>query len=215
MNLLNRITVHLYDQRFSLLTLLCCSAFLGRRLYRNTRPLDRPSLDRAEARERKLTFGRFVSPTAKDNPIQPPERFTGYHTALDFEIFPDEKDQDVWVYASCNGPVVLRRWVEGYGGTLVQTCRIQDQDVTVLYGHLELTSIAPSLGDTLNQGDRIGRLGDDHSEETSNTRKHLHFAVHKGKDIALRGYVDQKQALDAYLDPEPLFGYTSNTPSSP
>src|SRR6185436_20839762 len=64
-------------------------------------------LDNAASRETPLHFGLFVTPDPNHNPIHPPERFEGFHDALDFEIFPSEADKDVPVYAICDGNVLV------------------------------------------------------------------------------------------------------------
>lgn len=164
-------------------------------------------LERANERPKKLTFGLYVTPDPAQNPIDPPERFIGYHTALDFEIFPEEKDQAVSVYSICPGKVVYKNTVEGYGGTLIQSCVIQGQEVTVLYGHLKPSSMSIEKDAALKAGEKLGVLGAHLSEETSQTRKHLHLGIHKGNRIELRGYVQAKSDLDQYLNPAPLLGY--------
>ncbi len=155
-------------------------------------------MDRVGERATKKFYGTDVTPT--DSPVQP-ERFRGYHTGLDFETFPTEADKDVPVSAACAGTVLYRDWVSGYGGVLVQSCSIDGQSVTVLYGHLRLDAIAVQKGDTLKLGQRIGVLGTGGSDETDGERKHLHFAVHRGADVELKGYVQQPEDLGAWIDP--------------
>src|SRR3989344_2272005 len=156
-------------------------------------------LERGARRAKLLTFGMYVTPTADQNPIDPPERFTGYHTGLDLEIFSDEKERSVPVLAICDGTVVYVNWVEGYGGTLVQSCVIRDQAVTVLYGHLAIDSISKKINEALATGEKIGNLGADHTEETSGNRKHLHLAIHKGSAIELHGYAQTEHELETYI----------------
>ncbi len=161
-------------------------------------------LPRSEEREKKLTFGLFVTPDPNQNPINPPERFTGYHSALDLEILPDEHDQEVPVSAACDGTILQAGPVEGYGGLIVQSCRVQDQDVTVLYGHLDYNQFRKQAGETVKRGEEIGMLGDEESPESGLTRKHLHFGVHKGTEIEVLGYVQTEAELGQFLDPLPL-----------
>ncbi|MEK7183569.1 MAG: M23 family metallopeptidase [Patescibacteria group bacterium] len=164
-------------------------------------------LDRSDNRPKLLTFGLYVTPDPEQNPIDPPERFTGFHSALDYEVFGDEIGQDVKVYAICDGEVVYRNDVEGYGGTFIQQCVYQGQEVTVLYGHLDLASIEPELKDALKAGDVIGILGEHKTAETSDNRMHLHLGIHKGTDIELRGYVQNESELEAFIDPSVVFDY--------
>lgn len=164
-------------------------------------------LDRVRERELKLTFGLYVTPNPDQNPIDPPERFTGYHTALDFEILEGEEKSDVYVYAICAGQVLLNKYVDGYGGTLVQSCIIDGEPVTVLYGHLDPASTAAKIGDHLSPGDALGFLGEAYTEETSQNRKHLHLGIHQGERVVLQGYAASKSELDAFLDPAKVLGY--------
>jgi murein DD-endopeptidase MepM/ murein hydrolase activator NlpD len=161
-------------------------------------------LPEADERKRLLTFGLYVTPEPESNPITPPERFTGYHSGLDFEILPNEEDSEVPVYAACDGPVAYKNWTEGYGGLLVQHCTVGKEPVTVLYGHLALDSIRSQEGEELRRGDTIGFLGAAKSEETDQTRKHLHFGIHQGEDIDLKGYVQEQAELEQYIDPAEL-----------
>lgn len=161
-------------------------------------------LERGEEREKKLTFGLFVTPDPKNNPIDPPERFTGYHTALDLEIFPEEESQDVPVKASCEGEVLQASTISGYGGVLIQACQMNNEPVTVLYGHLDYKRFQKSVGQYVNAGEEIGFLGDGKSPESGNTRKHLHFGIHRGEEIEVRGYVESEADLKQFIDPLPL-----------
>jgi murein DD-endopeptidase MepM/ murein hydrolase activator NlpD len=160
-------------------------------------------LDRAAERMTKKFYGTYVTP--KNSPVSP-ERFTGYHTGQDFETFPEEKDTDVSVHAVCTGPLLLKKWVSGYGGTAVQKCTVNNQTVTVLYGHLRLSSITPKVGTQIKANDIIGLLGTGYSTETDGERKHLHLGIHIGSSINLKGYVQTKSALAGWLDPKPLLG---------
>jgi hypothetical protein len=159
-------------------------------------------MSRYEERSKLLTFGVHVTPDPKENPIDPPERFTGFHTALDLEIFDDEKDAEVPVYAICSGKLIYKASVNGYGGVMVQQCTYKKEPITVLYGHLDLSSADNSFADELIAGDQIAILGDHKSFETSDTRKHLHLGIHKGPEIFLSGYVQDEKDLEGYLNPE-------------
>ena len=152
----------------------------------------------ALTRVTKKPFGLKVSPS--DSPVDP-ERFSGYHTGVDFETFPEEQDAEVSVYAVCEGPVVLKRIVTGYGGVLIQRCILEGEEVTVLYGHLRLSSIPAKLNETLVKGQRIGLLGQGYSSETDGERKHLHLSIHKGASIVLLEYVQEPERLEEWIDP--------------
>jgi hypothetical protein len=159
-------------------------------------PLVAP-LDRAGERVTKKPFGIFITP--QNSPVQP-EKFRGYHTGTDFEIFPEELNADVPVFAICDGKIALKKTATGYGGVLVESCELNGGPVTVIYGHLKLASIKKSTGDTLTQGEEIGILGKAYSAETDGERKHLHLGIHKGAGVNILGYVQSKTELSGWLD---------------
>lgn len=154
-------------------------------------------IDGARDRVTKKPFGIKISP--QNSPVSP-ERFSGYHAGMDFETFPDEQNIDVSVFAICTGPLVLKKFASGYGGVAVQLCQIENQDVTVVYGHLRLSSIAAKTSQIINAGSQIGVLGTGYGTETDKERKHLHLGIHKGKNIALLGYVQTPKELDQWID---------------
>ena len=156
-----------------------------------------PPLDRALERVTKKPFGIKISPAS--SPVSP-ERFSGYHTGVDFETFPEEQDADVAVYAVCEGALLEKRFVSGYGGVAVQSCRLNSQDITVVYGHLKLASISVQAGEKLASGSRLGLLGKGYSVETDGERKHLHLGIHLGKQASLLGYVKTSAGLDEWFD---------------
>jgi murein DD-endopeptidase MepM/ murein hydrolase activator NlpD len=183
--------------------LLCLGLFFGVITNRNgnAHGFVHP-MERYEKRPKLLTFGLYVTPDPARNPINPPERFEGYHTALDLEVFPEELDQAVPVFAACQGEIVEKSESEGYGGVVIQNCKLDNETVTVLYGHLALNSIHQERGQTIKAGTKLGILGDNKSAETSFTRKHLHFQIHKGDALELRGYVQSESELSSYINPE-------------
>lgn len=158
-------------------------------------------LPNAPVRATPLSFGMYVTPDPKQNPIDPPERFTGYHTAQDYEVSAGEVEGDVPVYGICGGKVIFSGYVHGYGGTVVHRCRLGGEDVTVLYGHLSLEGL-PEEGTRIRGGETIGLLGAHRSLDSGYTRKHLHLGIHKGRKLVLAGYVQSKEALNSYIDPE-------------
>ncbi|MEY4723122.1 MAG: hypothetical protein RLZZ324_635 [Candidatus Parcubacteria bacterium] len=152
----------------------------------------------AGTRVTKKPFGIRITP--KDSPVQP-ERFAGYHTGTDFETTEAEQEQDVPVTAICDGSLLEKRTASGYGGIAVQTCVIGGRDVTVVYGHLKLASIAAGKGNQISVGERIGVLGRGYSVETDGERKHLHLGIHLGKAVDIRGYVSKRADLSGWVDP--------------
>ena len=143
----------------------------------------------------KKPFGLFVTPDT--SPVSP-ERFSGYHTGVDFEA---SEDEALTVTTLCSGEVLFVSWVRGYGGTFVQQCRFEGEDVTVLYGHLDIDSIPYQIGDIVDRSEVIGHLGRGYSQETDGERPHLHLAIHRGREIEFRGYVQSKAALSEWMDP--------------
>lgn len=177
---------------------VACAALAG-----CTPELIHEPLANAQHRATPLSFGLKVSPDPAENPIDPPERFAGYHAALDLEVSQGEVDGDVPVYAICTGRVIYSGYAEGYGGLLVHRCKINKQDVTVLYGHLDPGNL-PGESETVRAGQTIGVLAPPKSYESGMNRKHLHLGIHKGKNLDLRGYVQTEEELDAYIDPATL-----------
>jgi murein DD-endopeptidase MepM/ murein hydrolase activator NlpD len=168
---------------------------------KNTEPFSEP-LNKTLDRVTKKPFG--IKITKENSPVSP-ERFSGYHTGVDFEVLEDELGVDVSIYAICDGPLVLKKYSSGYGGVVVQQCNVESADVTVVYGHLRLDSISTEMKQSLNQGEQIGILGKGFSKETDNERKHLHLAIHKGVTVNLLGYVQDESLLDGWMNPVDLF----------
>ena len=146
----------------------------------------------------KKPFGIYVSPD--NSPVQP-EKFTGYHTGVDFETTASESNIDVPVSAFCDGKLLLKEYATGYGGVAVQSCTLNNQAVTIIYGHLYLASIKLNNGDRVKKGDPIGNLGKGYSVQTDGERKHLHLGIHKGTTVDIRGYVQQQSQLLDWLNP--------------
>jgi murein DD-endopeptidase MepM/ murein hydrolase activator NlpD len=154
-------------------------------------------LDRALERVTKKPFGIFITP--KNSPVQP-EKFRGYHTGTDFEIFPGEENIDIPVKAVCSGKLEMKKIATGYGGVAVESCELNGSPITVIYGHLKLSSIAKNAGDDLKVGDTIGILGAGYSVETNGERKHLHLGFHKGTTINILGYVQNQSELTGWIN---------------
>ncbi len=173
-------------------------------------------IDQALNRATPLSFGMHVSPNPEENPIKPPERFSGYHVGLDFEISTEELEKEVPVYAICTGTVVYSGFAEGYGGLLVQRCRIGRDDVTVLYGHLSSASL-PEESQEMHSSENIGILADARSHDSGENRKHLHLGIHRGKTLDMRGYVQSENEITEFIDPRsvlPQFGLNEIIPDS-
>lgn len=157
-----------------------------------------PPLERANERVTKKPFGIYITPA--NSPVSL-ERFSGYHTGTDFEIFPEELNADVPVKAVCSGKLFSKRSASGYGGVVVESCELPGQPITVVYGHLKLSGISKNVGDNLNAGETLGNLGAAYSAETNGERKHLHLSFHKGTAVNILGYVQNKTDLSNWIDP--------------
>jgi len=151
----------------------------------------------ALARVTKKPFGIKISP--KDSPVSP-ERFSGYHTGVDFETTLSEQKTDVSIMAVCDGNLIYKNWVNGYGGVVIESCKIDKQEVTIIYGHLRLASISQKTGGKLVAGKSFAVLGKGFSTETNGERKHLHLGIHLGSKINFLGYAQVKSDLINWLD---------------
>lgn len=153
----------------------------------------------ALSRITKKPFGIYITP--QNSPVSP-EKFKGYHTGTDFETTAEEQNADVKISAACDGKLLLKKYTTGYGGVGLQSCVIDGENVTVLYGHLKLESITLKVGDSIVAGQDLGILGKGYSTETDGERKHLHFSIHKGAGVVLLGYTQNKSDLSNWLNAE-------------
>lgn len=179
-------------------------ALKGNRAANTEKTQDRfvPPIDNWESRVTKKPFGIYITP---DNSPVSPERFAGYHTGTDFETLPDEQGKGVLIYAICNGPLVAKRTASGYGGIAVQQCVFQGETVSVVYGHVRLSSVTINVNETLRAGDTLGVLGKGYSSETDGERKHLHLGIYKGEGISILGYVQNSEELGGWIDATKYF----------
>lgn len=157
-------------------------------------------LPKSTLRATPLSFGLHVTTDPDQNPIDPPEEFSGYHVGTDFEVTGAELDADVPIFAICAGPVVYGGFADGYGGLLVQLCTLNGESVTVLYGHLVIEGI-PAVDSTLDAGQQISMLAPARSHNSGGNRKHLHLGIHRGVAIDERGYVQTEEEVHEYIDP--------------
>jgi len=162
-------------------------------------------MEHAANRPTPLHFGVHVTPDPATNPIDPPERFTGYHAAVDYEVSAEELDAPVPVFAICRGKVVYSGFAEGYGGVLIQRCTLDGEPISVIYGHLSRNGLIED-GETLRSGQQLGYLADARSVDSDGSRKHLHLGIHKGRALDMRGYVQTREELAEYIDPATVLG---------
>jgi murein DD-endopeptidase MepM/ murein hydrolase activator NlpD len=145
-------------------------------------------------------FGQLVKP-ADAQKVPCGQSFSGFHTGDDLEVLPSEIDQPVPVYSIAQGQVIEAVDLSGYGGVLVIAYDLDGQPVTAYYGHINLGSVTRLAGQDVTPGQQLAQLGDACSAQTGGERKHLHFALHKGKGIDYRGYVGSESQLSFWLDP--------------
>ncbi|USN53174.1 MAG: M23 family metallopeptidase [Candidatus Nomurabacteria bacterium] len=141
-------------------------------------------------------FGQYI--TAQNSPVQP-ERFSGFHTAVDVE-FGDTDDIPIPVRAIGPGEIILSRTASGYGGVFVLRFQWQSETYTAVYGHIAPDSL-PRLGAQVLAGQELGYLGKGGTSETDGERKHLHFGIHLGSVTDIAGYVQSEAALTPWVNP--------------
>ena len=146
----------------------------------------------------KKPYGIFITP--QTSPVQP-DKFTGFHNAVDIEY--GDVSTDVPVRAIANGTIILSKYASGYGGVIVIKHEINNQSLVALYGHLDPEQMLPE-GTDVELGQKIGILGDGHTHETDGARKHLHFSImpYNSQDkLDIRGYVNTEEDLSKWIDP--------------
>lgn len=152
-------------------------------------------IDNFSSRITKKPFGIYITP--KNSPVTP-ERFSGYHTAVDIEY--EDVESDVPVYSIADGQVIFSGTVNGYGGIIA----IQYPEFIGIYGHLRPSSLL-SVNTTISRSQQIAVLGRGYTTETSGERKHLHFAILKESKLDFRGYVQSQSQLSPWLNPLDLY----------
>ncbi|MFC1663323.1 M23 family metallopeptidase [Patescibacteria group bacterium] len=155
-------------------------------------------MDDFQDRITKKRFGQYITPA--NSPVQP-ERFSGYHTAVDLETTELEQNTDVPVYALADGVIKHASTASGYGGVMLIEHIVADDTITAVYGHVRLSSITKNVGDSVTNGERIAYLGTGGTAETGGERMHLHFGLLKGTSINIRGYVASESELGSWYDP--------------
>ncbi|PIS04733.1 MAG: hypothetical protein COT81_04925 [Candidatus Buchananbacteria bacterium CG10_big_fil_rev_8_21_14_0_10_42_9] len=146
----------------------------------------------------KKPFGIYVTP--ENSPVKT-ERFRGFHTAVDVEY--GDVAEDVAVFAVADGQVMRSGYVGGYGGMIAISHTINGQEYVAIYGHLAPQSLVAN-GTQVKQGQQIGILGKGGTAETDGERKHLHFGLHIGSDVNVKGYVQTKAELSGWADPQTI-----------
>jgi len=149
-------------------------------------------LDRYPDRASKKEFAQyFDTGWYRGKEAEFPLKFTGYHTGIDLEIFPQEQNLPVPVYAVTSGKIAFAGNVSGYGGVIL--FRPESDPVTFLYGHVKLSGV--KTGEDYSPGQVLSYLGDAFSSQTGGERKHLHFAIYRGTNNYFRGYEESLSGL--------------------
>ncbi|OGL95962.1 hypothetical protein A2348_01625 [Candidatus Uhrbacteria bacterium RIFOXYB12_FULL_58_10] len=134
------------------------------------------------------------------------DRFVGYHTGEDAEVPPDDDPlPPIPVLAVADGTVAYLSHVSGFGGVVILQHEFDGESIQTLYGHLDLDSTTLRTGDVVAKGQVMAILGEDKSEDTDGERRHLHFAVYRGAEVRLQGYVSSPVELDAWINPQDFF----------
>jgi murein DD-endopeptidase MepM/ murein hydrolase activator NlpD len=171
---------------------------------KNSTPFNVP-LDNSLSRITKKPFGIYVTP--KNSPISP-ERFSGFHTGADFETTSAQANTPVEVRAIADGKITNKLIVSGYGGVILEKAIIDNQPVTILYGHVDIRAqnSRVKIGETIKKGESIALLSPGYSSQSGFERKHLHLAIIKGDKIDYRGYVQTQNELFPWIDPQSILG---------
>lgn len=132
-------------------------------------------------------------------------RFHGYHVGEDLEAqeptFENMPGSYATVQSIAEGVVTYADWVAGYGGVMVVNHAALS--VSAVYGHLNPEAFRANVGDRVEKGQVLGFLGVE-GPQTDNERSHLHFALYKGEDVRLKGYVASPEELEEYVNPRTL-----------
>lgn len=162
-------------------------------------------MDKYEQRAGYRWYGKEVEPAeAEKLPCGFP--FSGFHTGDDLEELSGEEGKELAVKAIAEGVVKMVEEVRGYGGLVVVEHELKGQPVTAYYGHVNLESVTKRAGEKVEKGEKLADLGEDCSRETDGERKHLHFAIRRGREIDVRGYVQTNEELKEWLNPREVMG---------
>lgn len=131
--------------------------------------------------------------------------YPGYHTGVDAEVDKAETNLPVPIRSITDGIVLQAGFVNGYGGLIVIEHTINGATYTAYYGHVDQSTFKVQANSTVKNGQIIANLAPSCTNGNGNTRKHLHFGVHKGKEIVVAGYVSNKSQLGNWIDPRSLF----------
>ena len=75
----------------------------------------------------------------KEN-LFPFNRFYGYHSGIDLEVFSDEIDENVPIYALSSGTITFIGTLSGYGGVILE--KLDNENASALYGHVKIQNLS-------------------------------------------------------------------------
>lgn len=130
--------------------------------------------------------------------------YPGFHTAVDLEVTPEERNKPLSVYSIADGTIRQAGAVNGYGGLVVVEYKINEKTYTAYYGHVDLKTVTLKAGAKLKAGQKIAELAPACSAANGNTRKHLHFGLRKGSNVVVSGYITSKNDLNNWVDPRTI-----------
>lgn len=151
--------------------------------------------------QNRLTYRKFGENITAEIRPRCGRAFSGIHNGDDLEVLETEINKEVKVFAVNDGEIVFKEYIDGYGGLIILKTSLNNQDVLLNYGHIDITTANVKLGDKITSGQVLAVLGDECSTETDGERKHLHFAIHKGTTIDVKGYLDNQNELGEWLNP--------------
>lgn len=79
----------------------------------------------------------------------------------------------------------------------MQSCTINREAVTVLYGHLTIVDLSKESAKTLT-GNVAATLAPARSHDSDGTRKHLHLSIHRGTSAGTRLRANGRSAFVAH-----------------
>lgn len=166
-------------------------------------------IDQFVARATENLYGTYFPAGGTSNPDikvcgSKSTYYVGYHTGTDLETFSNEADVAVPVVAVADGTVRQIGPVSGYGGLIVLDVVLGGNDYTAYYGHLNLSTSTLKSGNKVTAGEKLADLGPACSSPNGFVRKHLHFGLHQGTAIDVKGYVPTQSDLSAWTDAKAL-----------
>ncbi|MGN7409984.1 M23 family metallopeptidase [Sporosarcina sp. SAFN-010] len=129
--------------------------------------------------------------------VHPKDHVLKLHAGVDMPVV-----EGTSVKASAAGSVVKATYHSGWGNYIMIRHSIGGQTYDTIYAHL--SSIGVAVGNTVSQGQIIGKSGN----TGNSTGPHLHFELHKGGFLSNNNNaVDPKPYLEGKINPEVVHSY--------